>query len=163
MKFFQGQVFFGWLLPQNILNQFNNDGDESMKVVNKIISFNKQLDATNGVNLGPKTKEKVDATINNQAPETEGEKLVSLGRKNINNQKANIRVDLDNNKSELETYKKIAEKLADTLSYKILETLGIKPRIEDLIESAREEVENGNKWVGRKDIEGREYGRRKEI
>lgn len=85
-------------LPQNILNQFNNDGDESMKVVNKLISFNKQLDATNGVNLGPKTKEKVDATINNQAPETEGEKLVSLGRKNINNQKANIRVDLDNNK-----------------------------------------------------------------
>lgn len=85
-------------LPQNALQQFNNDGDESMKVVNKLISFNNQLDATNGVNIGPKTKEKVDATINNQAPQTDGEKLISLGRKNINNQKANIRVDLDNNK-----------------------------------------------------------------
>ena len=85
-------------LPQNALQQFNNDGDESMKIVNKLISFNNQLDATNGVNVGPKTKEKVDATINNQAPQTDGEKLISLGRKNINNQKANIRVDLDNNK-----------------------------------------------------------------
>lgn len=45
---------------------------------------------------------------------------------------------------ELETWKKIAEKLADILSDKILETLGIKPRIEDLIENARKEVENGN-------------------
>ena len=85
-------------LPQNALQQFNNDGDESMKIVNKLISFNNQLDATNGVNVGPKTKEKVDVTINNQAPQTDGEKLISLGRKNINNQKANIRVDLDNNK-----------------------------------------------------------------
>lgn len=85
-------------LPQNALQQFNNDGDESMKIVNKLISFNNQLDATNGVNVGPKTKEKVDATINNQAPQTAGERLISLGRKNINNQKANIRVDLDNNK-----------------------------------------------------------------
>ena len=85
-------------LPQNALQQFNNDGDESMKVVNKLISFNNQLDATNGVNVGPKTKEKVDATINNKAPQTAGERLISLGRKNINNQKANIRVDLDNNK-----------------------------------------------------------------
>ena len=85
-------------LPQNALQQFNNDGDESMKIVNKLISFNNQLDATNGVNVGPKTKEKVDATINNQAPQTDGERLISLGRKNINNQKANIRVDLDNNK-----------------------------------------------------------------
>ena len=85
-------------LPQNALQQFNNDGDESMKIVNKLISFNNQLDATNGVNVGPKTKEKVDATINNKAPQTAGERLISLGRKNINNQKANIRVDLDNNK-----------------------------------------------------------------
>ena len=85
-------------LPQNALQQFNNDGDESMKIVNKLISFNNQLDATNGVNVGPKTKEKVDATINNKAPQTDGERLISLGRKNINNQKANIRVDLDNNK-----------------------------------------------------------------
>ena len=43
-------------------------------------------------------------------------------------------------KSELETHKKIAEKLADILSDKMLETLGIKPRIEDLIECARNEV-----------------------
>ena len=41
---------------------------------------------------------------------------------------------------ELETWKKIAEKLADILSDKMLETLGIKPRIEDLIECARNEV-----------------------
>lgn len=49
--------------------------------------------------------------------------------------------DIETVLAELETYKKIAEKLADTLSYKILDTLGIKPNIKDLIESARKEVE----------------------
>ena len=41
---------------------------------------------------------------------------------------------------ELETWKKIAEKLADTLTYEIWHRLGIKPDIKDLIENARKEV-----------------------
>lgn len=42
---------------------------------------------------------------------------------------------------ELEKYKKITENLANTLSKEIFNKLGIKPRIEDLIEVARNEVE----------------------
>lgn len=42
---------------------------------------------------------------------------------------------------ELETWKKIAENLANTLSKEIFNKLGIKPRIEDLIEVTRKEVE----------------------
>ena len=42
---------------------------------------------------------------------------------------------------ELETYKKIAENIANTLSKEIYNKLGIRPRIEDLIEVARKEVE----------------------
>ena len=52
---------------------------------------------------------------------------------------------IENVLADRETWKKIAEKLADTLSYKLLETLGIKPRIEDLIESYRKEVEKDGK------------------
>ena len=84
--------------PIHIFQEFNPEGDNSMSVVNKIINFDTELNATNGVNLGPKTKEKVDATIQSQTPQTDGERILNIGRRNIQNQQANIKVDLDNNR-----------------------------------------------------------------
>ena len=77
---------------------FNPNGDNTMQVVNHIVSFDNNVNATNGTNVGPKTKEKIHATSMSKVATTKGDEIVNLGAKNIKNQQANIRVDIDNNK-----------------------------------------------------------------
>ena len=87
-------------LPSSADNvgMFNPNGDNTMQVVNHIVSFANKTNAANGVNSGPKTKEKIHAVSMSDVATTSGDEIVKLGAKNIKNQQANIKVDLDNNK-----------------------------------------------------------------
>lgn len=69
----------------------NIDGDDSMGTVIKSFRSTMGAEATNGINTGPKTKEKVYAR-------TSGDDIVQLGQKNIRSQQKGIMVDIDNNK-----------------------------------------------------------------
>lgn len=69
----------------------NIDGDETMSTVIKTFRSTMGNNATNAVNIGPKTKEKVYAR-------TEGDNIVQLGSRNIKSQQKGIKVDIDNNK-----------------------------------------------------------------
>lgn len=77
---------------------FNPNGDNSMQIVNHILNFNTKSDAANGVNVGPKTKEKIRAVSMDRVAQTSGDEKVKLGARNIKNQQSNIKVDLDNNR-----------------------------------------------------------------
>jgi hypothetical protein len=69
----------------------NIDGDESMATVIKTYRSTMGNDATNAINIGPKTKEKVYAR-------TSGDDIVQLGNRNVKNQEKGIKVDIDNNR-----------------------------------------------------------------
>lgn len=69
----------------------NLDGDETMATVIKTFRSTMGNDATNALNVGPKTKEKVYAR-------TSGDDIVQLGARNLKSQEKGIKVDLDNNK-----------------------------------------------------------------
>lgn len=69
----------------------NIDGDSTMATVIKTFRSTMGNDATNAVNVGPKTKEKVYAR-------TSGDEIVQLGGRNIKSQEKGIKVDLDNNR-----------------------------------------------------------------
>jgi len=69
----------------------NLDGDETMATVIKSFRSTMGNDATNAINVGPKTKEKVYAR-------TSGDDIVQLGARNLKSQQKGIKVDLDNNK-----------------------------------------------------------------
>lgn len=69
----------------------NLDGDETMATVIKTFRSTMGNDATNAINVGPKTKEKVYAR-------TSGDDIVQLGARNLKSQEKGIKVDLDNNK-----------------------------------------------------------------
>ena len=70
----------------------NLDGDDTMSVVIKTFrSTMGNPNATNALNIGPKTKEKVYAR-------TSGDELVQLGARNAKSQQKGIKVDLDNNR-----------------------------------------------------------------
>lgn len=69
----------------------NIDGDETMATVIKNFRSTMGNNATNAINVGPKTKEKVYAR-------TSGDDIVQLGSKNIRSQQKGIKVDIDNNK-----------------------------------------------------------------
>lgn len=71
--------------------EINMDGDNTMSTVIKTFRSTIGNDATNAVNNGPKTKEKVYAR-------TSGDDIIQLGRKNIRSQEKGIKVDIDNNK-----------------------------------------------------------------
>lgn len=68
----------------------NLDGDETMATVIKTFRSTMGNDATNAINLGPKTKEKVYAR-------TSGDDTVQLGARNLKSQEKGIKVDIDNN------------------------------------------------------------------
>ena len=69
----------------------NLDGDETMATVIKTFRSTMGNNATNGVNVGPKTKEKVYAR-------TSGDDTVQLGARNLKSQEKGIKVDIDNNR-----------------------------------------------------------------
>ena len=69
----------------------NLDGDETMATVIKTFRSTMGNDATNAINLGPKTKEKVYAR-------TSGDDAVQLGARNLKSQEKGIKVDIDNNR-----------------------------------------------------------------
>ena len=69
----------------------NLDGDETMATVIKTFRSTMGNDATNAINLGPKTKEKVYAR-------TSGDDTVQLGARNLKSQEKGIKVDIDNNR-----------------------------------------------------------------
>ena len=69
----------------------NIDGDETMATVIKTFRSTMGNNATNGSNVGPKTKEKVYAR-------TSGDDTVQLGARNIKSQENGIKVDIDNNR-----------------------------------------------------------------
>lgn len=69
----------------------NIDGDNTIGTVIKTFRSTMGNDATNAVNVGPKTKEKVYAR-------TSGDEIVQLGSRNIKSQKHGIKIDLDNNR-----------------------------------------------------------------
>ena len=69
----------------------NIDGDDTMATVIKTFRSTMGNDATNAVNVGPKTKEKVYAR-------TSGDDIVQLGSRNIKSQEKGIKIDVDNNK-----------------------------------------------------------------
>lgn len=77
-------------LPDEKYGIINSDGDKSMATVIKSFSSTIKTDATNGVNIGPKTKEKIYAR-------TKGDDTVKLGNKNLQNQKNSIYIDIANN------------------------------------------------------------------
>ena len=78
-------------VPELPGQEANIDGDNTMAVVIKNFRSTMGNDATNGLNIGPKTKEKVHAR-------TSGDEIVQLGQRNIKSQQKGIKVDLDNNK-----------------------------------------------------------------
>ena len=69
----------------------NLDGDETMATVIKSFRSTMGNDATNAINIGPKTKEKVYAR-------TSGDDIVQLGARNLKSQEKGIKVDIDNNR-----------------------------------------------------------------
>lgn len=69
----------------------NIDGDEAMATVIKTFRSTMGNSATNAVNVGPKTKQKVYAR-------TSGDDIVQLGARNIKSQEKGINVDIDNNR-----------------------------------------------------------------
>lgn len=69
----------------------NLDGDETMATVIKTFRSTMGNNATNAINLGPKTKEKVYAR-------TSGDDTVQLGARNLKSQEKGIKVDIDNNR-----------------------------------------------------------------
>lgn len=69
----------------------NVDGDETMATVIKTFRSTMGNNATNAVNIGPKTKEKVYARTN-------GDDIVQLGTRNIKSQEKGIKVDIENNR-----------------------------------------------------------------
>ena len=80
------------------IGDFNENGDDLMQVVNYVVKFGNDVNATSGVTNGPKTKEKVAAVSKAKIARTSGDEKVDLGYKNIKNQEANIKVDIDNNR-----------------------------------------------------------------
>lgn len=80
------------------IGDFNENGDDLMQVVNYVVDFGNNVNATGGVTNGPKTKEKVAAVSKSKTARTNGDEKVDLGYKNIKNQEANIKVDIDNNR-----------------------------------------------------------------
>lgn len=80
------------------IGDFNENGDDLMQVVNYVVRFGGDVNATSGVTNGPKTKEKVAAVSKAKVARTSGDEKVELGRKNVKNQEANIKVDIDNNR-----------------------------------------------------------------
>lgn len=69
----------------------NLDGDETMATVIKTFRSTMGNSATNAINVGPKTKEKVYAR-------TSGDDTVQLGARNLKSQEKGIKVDIDNNR-----------------------------------------------------------------
>jgi hypothetical protein len=69
----------------------NLDGDETMATVIKTFRSTMGNNATNAINLGPKTKEKVYAR-------TSGDDTAQLGARNLKSQEKGIKVDIDNNR-----------------------------------------------------------------
>jgi len=69
----------------------NLDGDETMATVIKTFRSTMGNNATNAINVGPKTKEKVYAR-------TSGDDTVQLGARNLRSQEKGIKVDIDNNR-----------------------------------------------------------------
>jgi hypothetical protein len=69
----------------------NLDGDETMAMVIKTFRSTMGNNATNAINLGPKTKEKVYAR-------TSGDDTAQLGARNLKSQEKGIKVDIDNNR-----------------------------------------------------------------
>ena len=69
----------------------NLDGDETMATVIKTFRSTMGNNATNAINIGPKTKEKVYAR-------TSGDDIVQLGARNLKSQEKGIKVDVDNNR-----------------------------------------------------------------
>ena len=69
----------------------NLDGDETMATVIKTFRSTMGNNATNAINVGPKTKEKVYAR-------TSGDDTVQLGARNLKSQEKGIKVDIDNNR-----------------------------------------------------------------
>lgn len=78
-------------VPDFDMSELNADGDETMATVIKTYRSTEQNDATNAVNVGPKTKEKVYA-------QTSGDKSLTLGKQNLERMKGGIKIDIDNNK-----------------------------------------------------------------
>lgn len=78
-------------MPDPKYGDVNVSGDNTMATVIKDFNSTNNVDASNGVNMGPKTKEKIYA-------QTSGDKTVQLGNRNIKNQNSAIYVDIDNNK-----------------------------------------------------------------
>lgn len=69
----------------------NLDGDETMATVIKTFRSTMGNSATNAINVGPKTKEKVYAR-------TSGDDTVQLGTRNLKSQEKGIKVDIGNNR-----------------------------------------------------------------
>lgn len=85
-------------VPKFENGELNMDGDNTMSVVIKTYRSTLDADATNGRNIGPKTKEKVNMAT------TSGDDIVSLGAKNLEKMKNGIKIDLDNNKKVHSTF-----------------------------------------------------------
>lgn len=78
-------------VPDMVGDELNQDGDDTMSVVIKTYSSTVKSDATNAINSGPKTKEKVYAA-------TKGDRTVNIGASNLNTlRNGAIYVDLQNN------------------------------------------------------------------
>lgn len=67
-------------IPDFSDKNLNPDGDNTMSVVYKTYNSTNRNDATNGANIGPKTKEKIFATS--------GDRQLSLGKSNLERMKA---------------------------------------------------------------------------
>lgn len=78
-------------VPDFNMSELNADGDETMSTVIKTYRSTEQNSATNAVNVGPKTKEKVLA-------QTSGDNSLDLGKRNLERMKGGIKIDIDNNK-----------------------------------------------------------------
>ncbi len=107
---------------------FNPNGDNSMQIVNHIVNFSNKSDATNGVNVGPKTQEKIKATSMSKVATTSGDEQVKLGAKNIKNQQANIRVDLDNNRKANSSFNMYTDNTPEISSGPRMSDKSYKPR-----------------------------------
>lgn len=125
-------------------NELNMDGDNSMTTVIKTYRSTLQNDATNGKNIGPKTKEKVFAT-------TSGDDRLALGKKNLSKmQNGGIKIDLDNNRKVKSIFNAYTNKTQQSTGPKFPDQSykPEQPKIQngninkDELEKARQEVYN---------------------
>ena len=82
----------------------NKEGDKSMKIVNKVISFDKKIDASSDGHLGPKTTHTTTPSTTDIRNMSTLERLRYLHQKNKENQDVNIKIDLDNNRKANSTF-----------------------------------------------------------